>query len=177
MEDGIVTTLRKIKVLAEEGTTEGERQAAKRKLEQLLEKHSITLDQLAEQEETAKHIFVCVDALERKLLLQVIGMVKDTHKVTTSRIYRSKKKVLVKATPLQMVEIKILFEAYRKAFAKSLDNFLTAFINANNIFPKSQSGDGEDRNLTDEELKRLKMIAMMAAGIQKTPLPRKELPG
>lgn len=176
MEEGIISTLRKIKILAEEGTTEGERQSAKRKLEVLLQKHGISLDQLAEQEETAEHVFVCKDALERKLLLQVIGMVKKTDKVRTSYLYRSKKKVLVRATPLHMIEIKQLFDVYRKAFAKGLEDFLEAFINANDIFPHCESNN-ESRELTKEEIQKLKKIAMMAMGIQKTLLPLKELPG
>ena len=171
----ILDTLRKIQALAERADG-GEREAAQLKLDQLLRKYGLNMADVLSGQETVEEVFDLENEFERDLLLHIIGKVKNVTRVTTYKLPRSKKKVLVKATPAQMVEIRQLYSVYRKALKKGLEDYCQAFFSKNDIYPDSDA-EGEGRTLTPAEREQLRRAALLLQGMKRTALPLKALKG
>ncbi|MBI5297967.1 MAG: hypothetical protein HY869_21025 [Chloroflexi bacterium] len=169
----VLDTLRKIQALAEHGLG-GEREAAQWKLDLLLKRHGLTLDDVLVEREDEK-LFGVENEMERDLLIHVVGVVKNIARVTVYKINRSRKKVLVRATPAQMVEIERLYGAYRKALKKGIEDYYQAFLHKNQIFPDADAEGG--RELTAAEREQVRRIALLLQGMKKTALPLKALKG
>ncbi|MCC8066819.1 MAG: hypothetical protein LIO94_06930 [Clostridiales bacterium] len=166
MTDKTRERIKKLQALAERGVG-GEKETAKKKLEKMLRDNGISsLDEL-EEEKTEYFLFSYNGQHERKLLRQCVYKVMGANSDRTS--YRSKgtrQKIGYYCTKSQKIEIELEFEFYRNVFYEELDDFMSAFIMKQNIYPKdAPKMDWE--NVTDEEMDRLRKLNLMTFGIEK----------
>ena len=160
MDEKTIQRIKKLQVLAERGVG-GEK--AEKMLQKMLKKNGIrSLDEL-QSEESEYTLFSYNGKHERKLLVQCI------YKVMTAagdrRYYRSKgkrQKLGIYCTKAQKLEIEMEFEFYRNVFYEELDIFMSAFINAQGIFPPDAPKESFDKSN-----KRDIRVAQMASGIDK----------
>ena len=162
MDEKTIQRIKKLQVLAERGVG-GEKDTAEKMLQKMLKKNGIrSLDEL-QSEESEYTLFSYNGKHERKLLVQCI------YKVMTAagdrRYYRSKgkrQKLGIYCTKAQKLEIEMEFEFYRNVFYEELDIFMSAFINAQGIFPADAPKESFDKFN-----KRDIRVAQMASGIDK----------
>jgi hypothetical protein len=167
--DKIKETLQLINSLATgAGATAGEQEAARSMLDKLLEKYSLTQSDLFNNP-TAYFNIKCADALEQKLLLQIIYKVTGKN---TECIRGKKFDVIVELTTLERLEAEELFYAYKPALAKELDAFMIAFFLANDIFPKVEVPSDKPGYDLEKSIK----IRNMAKTMDQVPV-HKQLPG
>ena len=162
MDEKTIQRIKKLQTLAERGVG-GEKDTAERMLQKMLERNGIkSLDEL-QSEEYEYTLFSYNGKHERKLLVQCI------YKVMTAagdrRYYRSKgkrQKLGIYCTKAQKLEIEMEFMFYRNVFYEELDIFMSAFINAQGIFPADAPKEGFDK-FNERDIR----VAQMASGIDK----------
>ena len=162
MDEKTIQRIKKLQALAERGVG-GEKDTAEKMLQKMLERNGIqSLDEL-QSEEPEYTLFSYNGKHERKLLVQCI------YKVMTAagemRCYHSKgkrQKLGIYCTKTQKLEIEMEFEFYRNVFYEELDIFMSAFINAQGIFPPDAPKNSHD-GFNERSIK----IAYMAGSIDK----------
>lgn len=162
MDEKTIQRIKKLQTLAERGVG-GEKDTAERMLQKMLERNGIkSLDEL-QSEEPEYTLFSYNGKHERKLLVQCI------YKVMTAagdrRFYHSKgtrQKLGIYCTKAQKLEIEMEFEFYRNVFYEELDIFMSAFINAQGIFPADAPKENFDK-FNERDIR----VAQMASGIDK----------
>lgn len=160
--------LKKLKALAERGES-GERENAAAQLEKLMKKYGVSEEELergAEQD----CFFRYSQETERRLLMQIIYSATGKVGSGTVGTYtgRSRKKVAVKCTAAQKIEIEALYAFYKVAFEKELETFYSAFFMKNSIYPPPDLSEGKSFwELTPEEIERYKRAEQMAGGMEK----------
>ena len=172
MDQKIQERLRKLQALAERGVG-GEKETAQKKLQQLLEKNSLTLDDL-ETEKKYYYLFSYNGRHKAKLLRQcmykVLGAGED---ISFYRTHGTRQKIGIECTPGQKLEIELEYEFYSRIFDEEIITFMDAFISKQHIFPE----DAPVNTITMEELtpeerkKRMKEKAY-AEGITKRTLTK-----
>ena len=136
--------LLKIKEMAERGI-EGEKETAKRMLEELMQKYGITEEDLKETEERYYYWITCNSKEERTLLFQTLRKVTDKKGTFTWR--RRGKECGLKMTKVEYIRVRELFLIYKKEWKRMrkniLDEGLNAFLSKNNIFPSNAPSSDE----------------------------------
>lgn len=158
--------IKKLQALAERGVG-GEKETAKAKLEKLLADNGIHSLEELEEDKVEYFLFSYNGRHEIKLLKQCVYKVLGAKADRTA--YRSqgrRQKIGYYCTKAQKMEIELEFNFYRKVFYEELEFFMKAFIQVQKIFPADAPRDNS-AELDEEELKRLKKIISMAAGIDK----------
>lgn len=161
----LITKLRKILALAERGES-GERIAAEHLLEELLDKHGLTLEDITPEPETRKCSFTYETTLERDLLIQIAVMVTDNAAFSYGQA-RHENVVQLELTVAQQAEVITYFSVYRPALQRELHHTLVAFLQANEIFPTTVESVDED-DLSPED-RRVHVRSLL---IEPTPVHR-----
>ena len=154
--------------MAERGATEGERAAARHRLEILLAKYRIDEAELAD-DELALHWYTCKDENERQLFCQVCNKVnrdRSTYIRTAGKGQRTERGV--KCTKAEALQIEIEFDFYKTLWHEELDFFFKAFVQKHQIFDMTP-GHGVDDTTSREDLLRM---AQLARGMQDRTLRR-----
>ena len=154
--------LKKLYILAERGATDGERAAARERLENLLQKYDIDEAELAD-DVLEMHWYTCRDANERQLFTQVCYKV-NRDRATYRRVHGAGKHTErgVKCTKAEAVQIEIEFDFYKTLWHEELDFFLRAFIQKHHIFDLTPGYETND-TVNKQDLFRM---AQMAMGMQ-----------
>lgn len=139
-------------------------------LDALCAKHGITLDQIAEDKK-AYYYFKAFTKQEKRLLAQVVAHITQVSKISSYRL-DGKPKEWYHLTELQAADVRECFKHYKRLWQKQLDDFMGAFIQANQIFGKST---GEAKEIGLEEMEKL--IAMMRTVKREVWLNKKKLTG
>lgn len=162
MDEKTMQRVKKLQALAERGVG-GEKDTAEKMLQRMLEKNGIQSLNELQSEEYEYTLFSYNGKHERKLLAQCI------YKVMTAawdkKCYRSKgkrQKLGIYCTKAQKLEIEMEFAFYRNAFYEELDVFMSAFINAQGIFPPDAPKESYDE-FNERDIK----VAHMAGSIDK----------
>ncbi len=152
MEEFIIEKLKKVKELAERGV-EGEAQAAKEKLDILLNKYGLTLKDL-EEVKTNEYKFKYVTVYEKKIMIQCISKVLDNPQLTYSWYKDKKKEFFVEMTEWQFIEatslIKFHIKQFRKEVKERMKAFFSAYCSKHTLF--ADSAEGGDAKMTPEEI-------------------------
>ena len=125
--------LQKLYALAERGDR-GERDAARRQLDKLLEKYNIDEAELAD-DVIEMHWFTCKNDQERTLFYQICYKVapdRDTYKKNYGKGQRSQKGI--KFTKAESLQIEIELEFYKRLWEEEMEFFLRCFIQKHQIF-------------------------------------------
>ena len=163
----LIDRLKKIERLAESGI-EGERESAKRLLNDLCQRHNVTLEQLCDdKKEWVK--FIVKNRIERKILFQVVSFICKTDGVNYKQLSgsRNKSHFYFELNAVQIIDIKDCFKHYRKLWLVNLDDVLSAFIYSNRIFSPSSGEEVEIPSV--EEIARLERISAIMAGMNANP--------
>lgn len=163
LDKRIEQKLQKLLALAERGEG-GEKSNAERMLKRLLDKHGLNISDLSD-EQTDTYWLKYKGPFELRLLSQIIGAVRPG---ATKWKNRKKRQTLgVDTTKQQMLEIGLMFNAYKKALHEEIEILYIAFIHKNDIFPEDQEPERSEEK-TPEERARLFKVANMMNGMAKT---------
>ena len=160
---GIKTKLKKILELAERGVG-GEKQNARRVLKRLLKKHNMTIADISRSEERLCW-FNPSNKFEKELLVQCCAVVINKWGIDTRHLPK-KKCVGFMLTPLDYLELKSMFDYYKKRWEEEVEILLVAFIQKQGLYPVS-SKDEEQPNISIEESKRLRRALRFSSVINK----------
>lgn len=153
--DNIKEKLRKIYRLAEQGV-EGEREAAKTQLQALMDKYSLTLEDIVEDERKA-YVFQMPKSKDERL---IFWQVMFAYLNKTDLSYgRSGLEVWLKLTKTEYIDIKSMqdfyLSEYRKDKREHMEIFAEAFAVKNHLFCDDGEKDSMDaETFTPEQLKR-----------------------
>nr|WP_320022112.1 hypothetical protein [uncultured Draconibacterium sp.] len=162
MSERIIELAKKLKALADRGV-DGEKINAAVKLEALLKKYDLTIEDVeAEivQAELFEYKFV-----QKQILIQVIMMVMGMN----VKIWGSTQKrnaFIVDCTKSQFIEIQAAFNFYWNAYEEDLRIFNQAFIQKNKLLPR----DGGTRSIgemSDEDKREIRKILNMMDSIDR----------
>lgn len=152
--------LKKIKALAERGVG-GEKETAMRMYQELLEKYELEESEVLEDLVTL-HWFGYKTELEEELLTQIFYKVTGSleYKRYVGKLQRRKKRGC-DCTELEAIEIKLLFDFYRKELKRELKAFMIAFHQGNDLYPDKtvrcyEEYNGPEHKLTNEEERMFK---------------------
>lgn len=162
LPQSILERLKKMQALAESGI-DGDRENARRMLQEMLLKYGITLKDIASGEEKW-HRFICANELEVKLLSHVVLKICQTNKITNGVDKKKKWARWYKLTAVQHADVTDAFAHYRKEFQTVIKDSLSALIQRHNLFsPEEDEDDGKEP--TSEEMERAKRILSLMAGL------------
>lgn len=157
---------KKLKALADQGIG-GEKINAKSKLDALIHKLGLTIEDLGIDE--VKEFSFKIGAVRRKFFNQISASV-------TGNGYRfySKTKVFCNCTQAEAIEIQLKFNFYWPEFRRQRDTFFLAFIKANHLYRAGVTKKWDD--LTQEQQRQYEEVSRMAQGVDTLEF-RKQLKG
>ena len=163
--DSIKSQLLKIKALADRGVA-GEKAAAAAKLDALLKKHGLSIEDLSSVE-TQDYSFSFKSEMELDVLIQCIAMIKGMSGSIHFRKNRKSKTAIFELTRLEYEDVNSAFQHYRLIFRREFEKqfgaiqkrrFFSAFVNKYGIAGPG-SGESKEEPMSEEEMWQL--IAMM----------------
>lgn len=159
MDNKIIDLAKKLNELAKRGEG-GEKQNARLKLDALMIKHGLTIEQLEGLEIKRRKFFIDSDT-EQTIFLQTVSKVlnKNDNRIYTPRDARTKRFIMVDVTDIQYIDIDAHFTFYKALYEKEQKMFLQAFIQAQKLFSNIQNGTVKP--LTNEErAEQMRMLSM-----------------
>lgn len=151
----ILQKLKKLLTLANEGIG-GEKVNARERLETLMRKHGVSLEELGEEKREIQWFRPARGHFEKKLLYQVMAAVCGIR--STWSHPKRKGQIGLEITTAEHIEIDLRYSAYLAGLKTEMDVCYRAFVHTNKIFhpdaPKS------DSPMDDEEMVRLGMAML-----------------
>ncbi len=147
--------LKKLYALAERGER-GEREAARKRLDALLQKYDIAEAELSD-DTLAQHWYAYANEWEKKLFTQVcykIAPDRPIYKLNRGKGMRTQR--CVKCTQAEAVQIGVEFDFYKQLWKEEQEFFFSAFIQKHRIFDLSPG------HKTSEPLDREQLFRMSA---------------
>lgn len=175
--DEALDKIRKVYELANRGVG-GEREAAKNRLDELMKKYGVTLEELDSEQETVHfyhlhgnrnhEIFTQVSATRGCTQFIFIGPHDNTRvsKQLKGMLHDKPRgaNVALVCSPIKFVEITTAYEVYQYSFDEHYDAFFYAFLAENDLFyGKADAG----RKITEKERKMVSRARRLVLGIDK----------
>jgi hypothetical protein len=156
MNNKILDLAKKLYALSERGIG-GEKENAANMLNNLMEKHSISLDDII-GEIKKKHFFI-VKLEQRKFFFQVVASVIGNIE-SYFELEGKKTKLGLMLTDADFIEISAKFEFYWKSYEKDMKIFYSAFIQKNSLYRKKDESKEpiEDYIPTEEDFRMFEMM-------------------
>lgn len=148
--------LLKLKTLAERGEG-GEKINAEEALKRLMVRYGYTVEEL-ESEEKIECTFRYRTKRERQLLFQIIYKVTNVRDVSFFKRGNEQNKARSFLTIEQQMEVELLFDFYKKLYAKEEQSLFSAFVHKHRIF-RELMDDEEPMEISSEERRKLARIA------------------
>lgn len=165
----LLEKLGKVKALADRGEG-GEKESAERTLAALMKRYGITEEDLEDTKATIHWIRYKTD-WERRLLGQLAYMHLGTgHSFGCMGQYtgRSRKKVGIKCTAAQYIEIEADFAFYNEAMKEEMELFYSAFLQKNSLFPPELAAEPTEAEKEEwEDMERMWKIHSMMNGMDR----------
>jgi hypothetical protein len=161
MSEEIMERIKKLQELAARGVG-GEKVNARIMLERAMLKYGVTESDL--DSELKKQIwFKYSSKWQRALLIQIIAYVCGDK----INIFGAKKvkEVVASMTPGQHIEVELMFDAHKRAFAKEEEIFFRAYIQKNMLFPRD--AEQTERKYTPEQVEEIKKMLKVMDGIDR----------
>ena len=157
--ENILQKLKKIKALADRGSTPHERSTARKLLEDLLKKYNMSMEDLI-TEEIQMFYFSFFTSTEKDLLFQIVGHITHTNRISWWKT-KNTRKIGFKLTPLQAALVSDYWDAYReplkKEIKKYIDTLFTAYVQKHRLFAPSNGKSNGDSDPVDRDL----LLAML----------------
>ena len=150
-----IELLKKLKALSERGES-GEQENAKDKLNLLLKKNGLTLNDL-ETEDIKRHFFR-IKQTDCQLFLTIVFKVNhqiQPYGFLTEKYIKANKlkgNVHIDSTHSEAVEIMAMYEFYLRAYKQSLKAHYVAFVLKNNLEMTSENAGISIKDLSKEDL-------------------------
>ena len=122
----------KLKELADKGTG-GERVNAQQQLQRLMEKHGFTIDDI-EGEKIDLRRFTVPQSSQR--LFQQVACTVLGNDFEMFGVNGKSDVVVIKTTVSLAIELESKFEFYHKYWLDEMEDFFSAFVSLNNLYPK-----------------------------------------
>ncbi len=161
MSANIREKIEKILRLAERGVG-GEKVNARHQLNKLLMKYDITMDEIKKPEK-ALYWFKPRGQYEKELLLQCFAVVVNTSKPSQYKRPREKGYEL---TPRHYLELRSMYEYYKRRWEKDVHVFFLAFIKKQELYPETMPKNPKT-SFSESELKLQREASLMSMGIKK----------
>lgn len=175
----IIELAKKLKALADKGVG-GEKENAAEKLQALLQKHGLTIEDI--EGEKVKEFTFHVTEEQRtffyQILANVLGKTPDVKQWTKNpsaigvKDKNWKNAKFIHVTPAEYIEIKEKFEFYYSEYRKEESIFYSAFIQKNALWRKS-TGENSEKELTPEEKAELWKIFQYMETIERKTIQKK----
>ena len=156
---------KKLLSLAERGDP-GERENARRKLDEFCARNGISIESL-EQEEIHSWVLKYNKSTER-IMRQCVAMVLNTYSPALFGHKRRRSCAIIDCTEQQFVEIMFTYEHYHRLYESELKVFTKAFIYSNDLFPKVPGATSHTMPDSDT----LRAMGMASSIKSETPLKR-----
>jgi uncharacterized DUF497 family protein len=159
-----IERLRKLLALARGGVG-GEAENAEQFLKTRLAKHGLTMADLEESDDPPRPVHIAYkNAMDKRLLLQVLGMVKN---VSTVAYWENPgRSIDVELTTAQAAEVSIYMDAHRAGLERHLENAYIAYVSGNNIFGANPEDDDENPEPNVRSQEDLAAIRAMLRGVK-----------
>jgi len=163
--ENIIQKLKKIKALADRGSTHHERDTARMMLEELLIKYDVTIEELSSPEKK-KYPFNFHTATEKKLLIQIVAHVLKINRVTYWKT-RNTRRILFEMTAIEAALVGDYWAVYReplkKEISRYIDTLYTAYLSKHKLFapPTDEESDPDedfDHALFSEMVRAMKNV-------------------
>ena len=164
MSENLLNLIRKLKELADRGEG-GEKDNAANKLQSLLDKHGISLEDISQ--DVIKEREFILKPHQLKFFVQIAYSCFG--KETTIYKYQNEKKRkeikrFLKLTDAQFIELTAKFDFYWNKYENDLEIFYSAFIQRNELYVK---GSSRKEDLTKEEIEEINKVRAMMYGLDK----------
>jgi hypothetical protein len=157
--------LRKLLALAQQGIG-GEKENAQSRLESLMKKHGVTIDEIGEESREMQWFKPERGTFEKRLMLQVLAAVCGN--VSTWRCAGKRGQIGVKVTKSEQLEINLRYDAYVVAMKKEMAICYSAFVQTNKIF----HADAPHADESEVDMVELTRIALAMMGMSRVPIRR-----
>ncbi len=177
MNDKIKDRLRKLRALTSSPNS-SEAESAKVMFLELLKKYNILESEITD-EALSVRIVSFKNSEEDRLLAQIIYTVINhkrkykTFGMINSRTRKKVKSTSVELTDLEYVQIKELFDIYRKELKKAHKDVYQAFIIANNVYPSNPNPNEVEKEMTNKEYDDYLRALSMSRSIDKVEILKK----
>lgn len=158
--ESLKNKLQKLQALAERGYN-GEAENAKRAIERICQQYGIRLEDVLDIETKHRYTFEIGRGKDMmNLFIRCLSATCDTAEMTYSQPTRSS--IRIELTALQYADVSSLFNWHKENFQREFEEFKRTFFGAyvgkhNLYFDSERSGNG-DRELTAEDIKRLRRM-------------------
>lgn len=170
MTERLRNLIEKLQVLSDRGEA-GEAQVAKEKLELILKKYNITIDELAKDEEKQDRVFTYKDKWDQKLIVQIVAFYLGRMKAKEAMINTNptNSTITFSLTHEIFIDVSQTLEICREDFQKEMNVMFIAFVQRHNLGISDKTS--KDRKLNPDMMgKVLNMMGSMST--QGTPSKR-----
>jgi len=160
-DEKLMRRLEKILALAERGVG-GEKETATRMLQNLLDKHGMTHEDLGVDLQKEERLKYGREPFSKQLLVQIVLSVCGRSRgIYTSN--RLRYGIIVELSPHEKIEVELRYNLYRPSLKEQIDLAFSAFIHKHNLFDceDSDDDDEEPEQSPEERAKIKRMVAMM----------------
>ena len=172
MNDKYLELAKKLKALAEQGRGR-EKYNAQMKLTSLMKRYDIKEADI--KEDVRSQVKFRMKKEQVKLFSQVYLSVTGLER--SLRRWKKPPYFLIgEVTALEELEIRAKFDFYWRLYQQNLDMFFSAFVHKNHLYA-SNMPSSSDKEITPEEMERIRKIVAMMEGIQTVPYRKKQQNG
>ena len=166
MSDNVLNLIRKLKELSDRGIG-GEKENAGVKLQQLLDKHGISVEDI--EKDVVKERAFNITSNQLTFFRQVAASCFGIERTIYQYPKEPKRKVLVRIlelTDAEFIEFSSKFDFYWNKYESDLKTFYSAFIQKNQLYRKSSETEKEEP-LTQEQLDEISKVREMMIGLKR----------
>ena len=160
MEERLRSLIEKLQVLSDRGEA-GEAQVAKEKLEFILNKYSISIEELAEEDCKQERVFSYIDKWDQKIIVQIIAyyLGREGAKEAMISMNPNNQTINFSLTHEIFIDASQTLEACRKDFQKELEVMFIAFVQRHGLGVSDETS--KSRSLNPDTME--KVLSMMGS--------------
>lgn len=155
-----IEKLKKLQALAEKGFG-GEKETARKKLAQLMEKYGVTAEDLSD-DIIGAYDFRYGNPFEKRLLLQIFYKVNYQREVMKYTYGKGKKSLLIfRATKEEAIQAELEYDFYRQLWDEEASFLMDCFIQKHRLFRTDPDAPTEEVDDKDMATRMLMMMGSM----------------
>jgi hypothetical protein len=134
MKERLRSLIEKLQILSERGEA-GEAQVAKEKLEFILDKYNLSIEEIAEENHKQERVFTYRDKWDQKLLVQIVAyyLGREGARESMIRTDPSGLTITFLLSHELFIDVSQTLEVCREDFQKELDVMFIAFVQRHNL--------------------------------------------
>lgn len=172
MDEVIKNRIRKIHALAS-GGIDGEKANAEDMLDKLLRKYGFDINDILDDKQRTFYEFGYKTKRECELLIHVYMKIRP--EIETCQHYPRNRKVKLELSRSEYVEVKIMWNAYKKELQEQLEITFLAFLKSQNLLTGCKKSQESQKKLSPEKIRKWRHVYDRSCEIDKINV-LKELP-